>query len=194
MIKKELRRARARHNKAEKKSACDEVWCLQSHAFSEGSREDADLVASVVTLLYWGSWLRIDNDTSPVQERLGLGKTKERNQAKLSPPVHVHTAKVRKNPPSDSGHHAFERKCTSSLRPSKLFIQTGWHKRKEGTPSFQSHTMFKLDQNFEGNKPANTTLKKGLAAHIPSPSFLLTTSLSVRGHLELSSPTMLARS
>ena len=39
--------------------------------------------------------------------------------------------------------------------PQKTREQT----RKEGTPSFQRHTMFKLNQNFEGNRPANSTLK-----------------------------------
>ena len=61
---------------------------------------------------------------------------KETNQAKLSslfPHAHIES---QENHPSDCGHHAFERRCTSSFPSSKLFTQTRWHKRAH--PSFHS--------------------------------------------------------
>ena len=79
--------------------------------------------------------------------------------------------KSRKKRSSGCGQHAFERNGTSSLRPSQLFTQTRWHKRKEGTPSFQKHTMFKPDQENRRKLASHQHDSKGLAAHVPSPSF-----------------------
>ena len=79
------------------------------------------------------------------------GQPKKTNRAKLSLP----TCAQRKsgNQSSDCGHHTFEKRYTSSFQPSELLTQTRWHKRRDGTPSFQRHTMFKMCQNFETSFP-----------------------------------------
>ena len=72
-----------------------------------------------------------------------------------------------------------------SARPPSFALQTtqtGWHKRKEGTLSFQKHTMFKQNQKFEGNWPANTTQKGSLLTFILLRS--LTSSRMVLCHCE----------
>ena len=68
---------------------------------------------------------------------------KETNQAKLSflfPHAHNQS---QENQPSDCGHYDFDKRCTSSFQPSNQFT-TRWHKRKDGTPSFQKHAILKL--------------------------------------------------
>ena len=53
----------------------------------------------------------------------------------------------------------------------------GTNKRKDGTPSFQRHTKFKLYQKFEGNIPANSTPKDmSLTSRSVTPHALRTTS------------------
>ena len=82
----------------------------------------------------------------------------------------MHTTKVRKTQHSDCGHHASEKRCTSSCQPSKLFAQQG--DTKERTPSCQRHTTFKLYQNFEGNWQANATQQGSFPSMLnPAPSF-----------------------
>ena len=63
------------------------------------------------------------------------------------------------NQSSDCGRHTFEKGYTFSFQPSMRFTQTSWHKRNDGTPSSQRHSMLKLYQNFERNRPANSIQK-----------------------------------
>ena len=82
------------------------------------------------------------NDTSRVLERLRLDycrrKPTKRSSALSS---HMHTSTVGNNHPSDCGHHAFERGCTSSFPPFPFYStqqtvtqdRTG-HPRSRGTP------------------------------------------------------------
>ena len=84
----------------------------------------------------------------------------------------MQTTKVgKKKQPSHCGLHAFEKRCTSSFPPSKLFTQQGGTENGRDILVPTAHTMFKLYQLFEGIWPANTT-QKGLAAHTPSHSCL----------------------
>ena len=57
---------------------------------------------------------------------------KETNQEKLSSPFpHAHN-ESQENQPSDCGHHTFEKRCTSSFRPSKHFTTTRRDETRRG--------------------------------------------------------------
>ena len=69
----------------------------------------------------------------------------------------------------------FRKGALPLFNPSKLFTQTGWHKGKEETPSFQRQTMSNIKISKEGGQP--TQLRR--ARRSRSLSFMsLTTSLS----------------
>ena len=98
----------------------------------------------------------------PAPVRLWLEKIHNKRPTKRRSALssHVHTSKVRKNHPSDCGHHAPGR-WQGLLPPSDLLNYTQnkeAHKRNEGTPSFRRrHTMFKLYQKSKDpDKPAQT--------------------------------------
>ena len=88
-------------------------------------------------------------------ENHGKRPTKRGSASSLFPSA---TSKVKKNHPSDCGPHAYERRDTSSYQLFKVYT-TKWHKRKEGTPSFLRHTLFRLYQKFEGGWQATATQK-----------------------------------
>ena len=108
------------------------------------------------------------NDTSPVLERLWLEdyRKKSASEARLSLP----TSTQRK-----SGKPTF-RLWPKSLReevhfPFSTFSAIHTNKvtqERDGTPSFQRHTKFKLYRNFEGNRPANSLRRT--CHSLPSPS------------------------
>ena len=61
----------------------------------------------------FSTWLRIDNDTSPVLERLWLENYRRRPTKRSSAlSSHMYKSKVKKNHPSDCGHHAFKHVVT----------------------------------------------------------------------------------
>ena len=101
-------------------------------------------------------------------------KTTERNhQAKLGslfPQAHNESEE---NQPSDCGQKAFEKRYTSSSQPSKLSRKQSDHKRVTGHPSLQTHTKFKLYQNFEGNNPSPSATPDGLRTRTSHVSFPL---------------------
>ena len=107
------------------------------------------------------TWLRIDSDTPPVLERQ-TGTQKKTNQEKLSPPFQVHTARVKEKPFFRLWPTCFRKGCARPPFDLQNYSHNQGGTKKKGTPSFQKHTMFTLDQKIEGNWPANTTQKGSL--------------------------------
>ena len=106
--------------------------------------------ASIILFLGFktqATWLRANNDTSPVLERLWLEKIhqKETNQAKVSslfPRAHIES---QENPSFRLWPSRFRKVARPPSDLLNFSQNKEAHKRNEGTPSFQRrHTMFKL--------------------------------------------------
>ena len=91
------------------------------------------------------TWLRANNDTSPVLERLWLEKSTEREKpsdTQLSLPT-LHTSKVRKTPSAVA--NSLSKGWCTALIPGLLTSEQEptAHNRNDGTPSFRRrHKMF----------------------------------------------------
>ena len=123
---------------------------------------------SFLSLKTQATWLRVNKMTPHQCWTVCDWEATEKDKpssAQLSLPTC--TQRKSGNQSSDCGHHTFDKRYTSSSQPSKLFTQTRWHEGRDGTPSFRRHTLFKLYQHFEGNRPANSTQKTHIIYFLP---------------------------
>ena len=88
------------------------------------------------------------NDTSPVLKRLWLEDYRKRPPSEAGLSLPTNTQRKSGKPSIRLWPKILRKEVHILFSTFQAFTQTRWHKRRDGTPSFHRHTMFKLYQKF----------------------------------------------